>query len=153
MSPGLFSLVVGAGIAAGLAGSIAGLASLFSYPALLAAGLPATAANVTNTVSLAVGSLSTITSSRPDLAGQAGTARRLGLVCAPGGRPVPGCCWSPRRTCSPGSCRSETPGQPGALGLGGDAPAPPRAGAANLLRFGIALAGIGLAVKLGLDAF
>jgi hypothetical protein len=85
VTPGLFALLVGAGIAAGLAGSIAGLASLFSYPALLAAGLPATAANVTNTVSLAVGSISTITSSRPDLAGQAGTARRLGLVCALGG--------------------------------------------------------------------
>ncbi|HWN32972.1 MAG TPA: sulfite exporter TauE/SafE family protein [Pseudonocardia sp.] len=85
MTPGLFALLIGAGIAAGLAGSIGGLASLFSYPALLAAGLPATAANVTNTVSLAVGSLSTITSSRPDLVGQAGTARKLGLVCAVGG--------------------------------------------------------------------
>jgi hypothetical protein len=85
VTPGLFALLVGAGIAAGLAGSIGGLASLFSYPALLAAGLPATAANVTNTVSLAVGSISTITSSRPDLAGQAGTARRLGIVCALGG--------------------------------------------------------------------
>jgi uncharacterized protein len=85
VTPGLFALLVGAGIAAGLAGSIGGLASLFSYPALLAAGLPATAANVTNTVSLAVGSISTITSSRPDLAGQAGTARRLGLICALGG--------------------------------------------------------------------
>jgi uncharacterized membrane protein YfcA len=85
VTPGLFALLVGAGIAAGLAGSIGGLASLFSYPALLAAGLPATAANVTNTVSLAVGSISTITSSRPDLVGQAGTARKLGLVCALGG--------------------------------------------------------------------
>ena len=85
VTPGLFALLIGAGIAAGLAGSIGGLASLFSYPALLAAGLPATAANVTNTVSLAVGSLSTITSSRPDLVGQAGTARKLGLVCALGG--------------------------------------------------------------------
>ena len=81
----MFALLAGAGIAAGLTGSIAGLASLFSYPALLAAGLPATAANVTNTVSLAVGSLSTITSSRPDLVGQAGIARRLGLICAAGG--------------------------------------------------------------------
>jgi uncharacterized membrane protein YfcA len=81
----MFALLAGAGIAAGLTGSIAGLASLFSYPALLAAGLPATAANVTNTVSLAVGSLSTITSSRPDLVGQAGIARQLGLICAAGG--------------------------------------------------------------------
>jgi len=81
----MFALLAGAGIAAGLTGSIAGLASLFSYPALLAAGLPATAANVTNTVSLAVGSLSTITSSRPDLVGQSGIARQLGLICAAGG--------------------------------------------------------------------
>ncbi|MBC8093964.1 MAG: sulfite exporter TauE/SafE family protein, partial [Pseudonocardia sp.] len=48
-----FLLLVGAGVAAGLSGSIAGLASLFSYPALLAVGLPATAANVMNTVALA----------------------------------------------------------------------------------------------------
>jgi len=81
----MLALLAGAGIAAGLTGSIAGLASLFSYPALLAAGLPATAANVTNTVSLAVGSLSTITSSRPDLVGQSGIARQLGLICAAGG--------------------------------------------------------------------
>jgi len=79
------ALLIGAGIAAGLSGSIAGLASLFSYPALLAVGLPATAANVTNTVSLAVGSLSTITSSRPDLVGQSGVARRLAAICALGG--------------------------------------------------------------------
>ncbi|WP_028923109.1 sulfite exporter TauE/SafE family protein [Pseudonocardia acaciae] len=85
MTPGLFALLVGAGVAAGLVGSIGGLASLFSYPALLAAGLPATSANVTNTVSLAVGSISTVTSSRPELAGQLPRVRRLGLICALGG--------------------------------------------------------------------
>jgi uncharacterized membrane protein YfcA len=85
VTPGVFALLVGAGVAAGLSGSIAGLASLFSYPALLAAGLPATSANVTNTVSLAVGSVSSITSSRPELVGQAGTARKLGAICAVGG--------------------------------------------------------------------
>jgi hypothetical protein len=79
------ALLAGAGVAAGLSGSIAGLASLFSYPALLAAGLPATAANVTNTVSLAVGSIGSVGSSRPELVGQVGTARRLGAVCALGG--------------------------------------------------------------------
>ncbi|MCW2510274.1 MAG: putative permease, partial [Modestobacter sp.] len=35
-----FALLVLAGIAAGLVGSVAGLASLFSYPALLATGMP-----------------------------------------------------------------------------------------------------------------
>lgn len=85
MTPGLFALLAGAGVAAGLVGSIAGLASLFSYPALLAAGLPATSANVTNTVSLAVSSFSTVTSSRPELVGQSPSVRRLGLTCALGG--------------------------------------------------------------------
>ena len=85
MSPAGIALLAGAGVAAGLSGSIAGLASLFSYPALLAAGLPATSANVTNTVSLAVGSLSSVGSSRRELAGQAATARRLGAACAAGG--------------------------------------------------------------------
>jgi uncharacterized membrane protein YfcA len=42
--------LVFAGFGGGLAGSIAGLASLASYPALLAIGLPPVTANVTNTV-------------------------------------------------------------------------------------------------------
>lgn len=85
VSASQFALLVTAGIAAGLAGSIAGLASLFSNPALLAAGLPATAANVTNTVSLAVSNIGSVHGSRPELVGQAATARRLGVICAVGG--------------------------------------------------------------------
>jgi hypothetical protein len=85
VTPGLFGMLIAAGIAAGLAGSIAGLASLFSYPALLAMGLPATAANVTNTISLAVSSLSSVASSRPELVGQAPVLRRLAAICALGG--------------------------------------------------------------------
>lgn len=54
MTPGTALLLVGAGVAAGLSGSIAGLASLFSYPALLAVGLPATAANVAGVLMLAL---------------------------------------------------------------------------------------------------
>ena len=63
-------LLVLAGFAAGLTGSMAGLASLFSYPALLAAGLPPLVANQTNTIALAVGSIGSITGSRPELRGQ-----------------------------------------------------------------------------------
>ena len=63
-------LLVVAGVAAGLSGSMAGLASLFSYPALLAAGLPPLVANQTNTIALAVGSVGSITGSRPELRGQ-----------------------------------------------------------------------------------
>lgn len=46
------AILLFAGIAAGLIGYLAGLASLVSYPALLAVGLPPLAANVTNTLGL-----------------------------------------------------------------------------------------------------
>ena len=46
---------------AGVAGSVAGLASLVSYPALLAVGLPALTANVTNTVALVLYSVGAVT--------------------------------------------------------------------------------------------
>ncbi len=77
--------LVGAGVLAGLAGSIAGLASLFSYPALLAAGLPATAANVTNTVALTFSTLGTVATSGPELRGQTWDIARLLPVAAGGG--------------------------------------------------------------------
>jgi uncharacterized membrane protein YfcA len=64
---------------------MAGLASLFSYPALLAAGLPALTANVTNTVSLAFSTVGAAAGSRPELAGQAATVRRYALISVLGG--------------------------------------------------------------------
>lgn len=85
MAIGTFLLLVGAGIAAGLAGSIAGLASLFSYPALLAVGLPATTANVTNTVALAFSSIGSVAGSRPELVGQGPSVRRFAAVAVLGG--------------------------------------------------------------------
>ena len=48
MTPLLFALLVVVGVGAGLVGYLAGLASLVSYPALLAVGLPPVSANVTN---------------------------------------------------------------------------------------------------------
>ncbi|KEF08930.1 MULTISPECIES: sulfite exporter TauE/SafE family protein [Streptomyces] len=75
-----FALLTAAGVAAGLTGTVAGLASLFSYPALLAAGLSPTTANVTNTVSLAIGNITVVPSSRRELAGQSSAVLRLGLV-------------------------------------------------------------------------
>jgi uncharacterized membrane protein YfcA len=74
-----------AGIGGGLTGSIAGLASLVSYPALLAVGLPPVTANVTNTVSLVFSSLGSVLGSRPELRGQGHRARRLGAVGVAGG--------------------------------------------------------------------
>lgn len=78
---GLFA----AGIAAGLTGSVAGLASLFSYPALLAAGLAPISANVTNTVALIFSSVGSVSGSRPELVGQSARMRRLVPVGAAGG--------------------------------------------------------------------
>lgn len=73
---GVVGLVL-AGVAAGLCGSIAGLASLFSYPALLAVGLSPVVANQTNTIALAVSSLGAVVGSRPELRGQGARALRL----------------------------------------------------------------------------
>jgi uncharacterized membrane protein YfcA len=78
-------LLLGAGVAAGLSGSVAGLASLFSYPALLAVGLPAATANVTNTVALAFSTVGQVAGSRPELTGQWPVLRRLAPVTLLGG--------------------------------------------------------------------
>lgn len=63
-------LLVLAGFGAGLTGSIAGLASLISYPALLAVGLPPVTANVTNTVALVFNGVGSTLGSGPELRGQ-----------------------------------------------------------------------------------
>lgn len=72
--PDLLLLAV-AGIGAGILGSTSGLASLASYPALLAFGIPPVAANVTNTVALIGSSIGSITKSRKELTGQARNIR------------------------------------------------------------------------------
>lgn len=52
MEPLTFALLVVAGVGTGLIGYLTGLASLVSYPALLAAGLSPVTANVSNTLGL-----------------------------------------------------------------------------------------------------
>ncbi|WOQ17246.1 sulfite exporter TauE/SafE family protein [Raineyella sp. W15-4] len=52
MSPGVLALIALAGIGTGIVGYLTGLASLVSYPVLLAAGLSPVAANVSNTLGL-----------------------------------------------------------------------------------------------------
>jgi uncharacterized membrane protein YfcA len=78
-------LLAGAGVLAGTFGSVGGLASLVSYPALLLAGLPPTAANVTNTVGLVSTTLGAAGGSRPELAGQGRLIGRLSAVSVCGG--------------------------------------------------------------------
>lgn len=82
MTVGHVLLLAVAGVGAGLSGSLAGLASLFSYPALLAVGLPPTAANMTNTVSLLFSSIGSAVSSRVELTGQWPTVRRYAPLVA-----------------------------------------------------------------------
>lgn len=74
-----------AGFGGGLSGSMAGLASLVSYPALLALGLPPVTANVTNSVSIVFSTTGSVLGSRPELAGQRPRILRLGAFALAGG--------------------------------------------------------------------
>jgi len=77
--------LVAAGVAAGVLSTVVGLASVVSYPALLAIGLPPLAANMTNTVSLLFTGVGAAVGSRPELTGQVTRVRRLGTIAALGG--------------------------------------------------------------------
>jgi uncharacterized protein len=79
------ALLVLAGAGAGLVGSVAGLASLVSYPTLLAAGLPPVAANVTNTVAMFGTTVGAAAGSVPELRGQGRRLLVLALQMATGG--------------------------------------------------------------------
>lgn len=78
-------LLFAAGILGGLCGSIAGLASVATYPALLLTGLPPVTANVTNTVSLVFTGVGSIWGSRPELEGQGPFLKRILPFAAVGG--------------------------------------------------------------------
>jgi uncharacterized membrane protein YfcA len=80
-----FGFLVLAGIGGGLTGSIAGLASLISYPALLAVGIPPVTANVTNTAALVLNSVGSVSASRPELKGQGRRLLPLMLAAVLGG--------------------------------------------------------------------
>ncbi|GAA0558466.1 sulfite exporter TauE/SafE family protein [Paractinoplanes ferrugineus] len=73
------------GVGGGLTGSMAGLASLATYPALLAVGISPIAANVTNTVALLSNTVGTAASTRPELRGHGRRLARLAAVAAGGG--------------------------------------------------------------------
>ena len=77
--------LLAAGIGGGIAGTVASVASVVSYPALLALGLPPLAANVTNTMSLVCLVPGTMLGARQELEGQRPRIRRYGAVTAAGG--------------------------------------------------------------------
>jgi len=71
------ALLVVAGLAAGVVNAIAGGGSLITFPSLIAVGLPSVDANVTNSVAVFPGYVSSVAGSRADLAGQ---GRRLRAI-------------------------------------------------------------------------
>ncbi|GEE03656.1 UPF0721 transmembrane protein [Gordonia spumicola] len=85
MSVAQFVLLIGAGFAAGLIGYLTGLASLVSYPALLAIGLSPVSANVTNTVAMVAVGGGAVAKSAPELAKKPSQMRVLGLMGVLGG--------------------------------------------------------------------
>lgn len=78
-------LLVLAGVGSGLTGYGAGLASVVSYPALLAFGLPPLAANATNTAAMTGISLGGVGSARPELTGMRARILRFGAAGIVGG--------------------------------------------------------------------
>ena len=74
-----------AGMAAGTINTVVGSGTLITFPVLLAFGYAPVTANVTNTVGLVPGSVSGAIGYRRELAGQRGTAIRLGSMSVLGG--------------------------------------------------------------------
>jgi uncharacterized membrane protein YfcA len=85
MDLAVFGLLMLAGVGAGAVGYGAGLASLVSYPALLAVGLPPVVANVSNTVALTCSALGGLATAGPELRPQRGRVMRFVLAGALGG--------------------------------------------------------------------
>ncbi len=71
------ALLVAAGVAAGGVNAIAGGGSLITFPSLIGIGLPPVAANVTNSVAVCPGYVSSVLGSRADLAGQGRLVRSV----------------------------------------------------------------------------
>ena len=77
LTPWEYVLAGLAGMAAGLVNAIAGGGTLISFPAMTAIGMPAVAANITNTVALWPGMVGGVLAQRRDFKGQ---ARRLAVL-------------------------------------------------------------------------
>jgi uncharacterized membrane protein YfcA len=74
-----------AGVGAGVVGFGAGLASLVSFPTLLALGLPPLTANITNSIALLGTTVGSVISAQPDLVGQRNRIIRFGAAGVVGG--------------------------------------------------------------------
>ena len=74
-----------AGVAGGAVNAVAGGGSLITFPALLALGLPALTANISNSIAQTPGYLSVAVGYRRQLAGQGARVRRLAPLALMGG--------------------------------------------------------------------
>ncbi|MBO0653243.1 sulfite exporter TauE/SafE family protein [Streptomyces triculaminicus] len=77
--------ILAAGIGAGTINTIVGSGTLFTFPVLLATGLPPITANVSNTVGLVTGNISGAIGYRRELRGQKRRMVRFGLTALVGG--------------------------------------------------------------------
>ena len=80
----VFALVA-AGTVGGIFSTVVSIASLVTYPVLLALGVPPLSANMTNTVSLVFTGAGSVAGSRPELAGERDRVLRLAMITALGG--------------------------------------------------------------------
>ena len=78
-------LVVATGLGAGVLSSTVGVASILSFPTLVALGLPPVVANVSNTLGLIPGGLGGVVGYRTEVREAGPIAKRIILVCALGG--------------------------------------------------------------------
>jgi len=78
-------VLLAAGTVGGIFSTVVSIASLVTYPALLALGVPPLSANMTNTVSLVFTGAGSVVGSRPELTGQGRRVLRLGVITALGG--------------------------------------------------------------------
>jgi uncharacterized membrane protein YfcA len=81
---GTAALLAAAGFGAGAVNAVAGGGSLITFPALLAAGYPSIAANVTNSIAVLPGYIGGSLAYRRELAGQGGRIRALAVTSAAG---------------------------------------------------------------------
>ena len=79
------ALLIIAGVVAGGVNALAGGGSLITFPSLIATGLPSVDANVTNSISVFPGYVSSVAGSRADLAGQGRRLRAILPVGVAGG--------------------------------------------------------------------
>ena len=111
MEPGALSAIdLGlaglAAVAAGAVNALAGGGTLITFPTLTALGLPAVAANVTNTIAMAPGHLGATLAQRRDLAGQRARVRASSPRRSWAASSGASCCSSPASASSGSSCRS-----------------------------------------------